>query len=168
MTPRAPHKGFTLIELLIVVAILSIFSAGSLAVIMAPPEEHAFAGIEQAQQAGLDTAFAALVADSRAAQGASYDEADSIIRFTAPAGDTIYHVDEAGLLRRSAGLPPGGAAAGGVALLEGVTAFGVAPLPGSPCAGWRIEIAAGESRLGRDVATRRVMDLAVPCGEVTP
>ncbi|MCB2156959.1 prepilin-type N-terminal cleavage/methylation domain-containing protein [bacterium] len=102
---RNRYQGLTLIELLIVIAIISIMAAGSLAIITEPMKEHVRANIRMEQEAGFSTLAAQIVADAHDSDKAKVGTES--IEFP---GIARYYVDGARVLRRSVGDDTAGAA----------------------------------------------------------
>jgi prepilin-type N-terminal cleavage/methylation domain-containing protein len=101
---RRRHNGLTLIELLIVIAIMAIMSAASLAVIVAPAREHAYATIEMQFEAGAAAFFAAITNDLHSARDVTVTGEPAAIvlgDISADGRGAAYWVDAAGNLRRA-------------------------------------------------------------------
>lgn len=110
------RRGITLIELLIVVAIVSLLSAATLAMVVVPMREAKLADSETSSVVALSAAFPALVADAHGALRA--ERTDTGVRFVPAAGDPAeWSLGADAVLRRHAG---DGAA---VALAERVRGF---------------------------------------------
>jgi prepilin-type N-terminal cleavage/methylation domain-containing protein len=77
---RTRRHAFTLIELLIVVAIIAIMSAASMAMLVAPLREQVFNDIRLEQEAGASRLFTQITADAHDALDAVYTELDGVNR----------------------------------------------------------------------------------------
>lgn len=100
------HRAFTLIELLIVIAIIAIVTASSMAVMTAPAEENVFANADYEAEAGQGLLFGRLAMDCHAATTATVEQERLVLE---GADSTLYFVDEKRRLRRAAfkaGEPP--------------------------------------------------------------
>lgn len=103
---RDRRNAFTLIELLIVVAIIVILSAASLALVVAPLKDQVTTTLQMEQEAGMARLFTYLIADAHNANEVSIaDEGDfPVLRIGFEGGDPVqYAVDAGGNLRRSTG-----------------------------------------------------------------
>jgi prepilin-type N-terminal cleavage/methylation domain-containing protein len=159
MNARSNTRGVTLIELLIVIAMMSIFAAGSLAVVVAPAREHAYASREMLFESGAAAFFSAITNDMHSARTVrALTEPPAVVLegVAANGGGMAYWVDGAGMLRRAvltaseAAATTGGATAAltpgrGSVMLEKVTVLDAAPEGGA----WRVKLVARASDAGR-------------------
>lgn len=88
-------RGFTLIELLIVIAIIAIMAASSLAIITEPMKEQARVNVSHQQVAGFATAAAQLIADAH-----DSEEIESGTESVTFPNRATYYIDERRFLRR--------------------------------------------------------------------
>ncbi|MBX7247151.1 MAG: prepilin-type N-terminal cleavage/methylation domain-containing protein [Candidatus Sumerlaeaceae bacterium] len=157
------ERAVTLIELLIVVAIIAIFSGGSMAILIAPAQEQAYAGIEVPAETGCSRLFAALVADAHSATAVEHDAATSttIFRAAADGKDVVYRVDANARLRRIAGaqaddkIPD---SSRGSMLIESISEFSLVRQQGNL---WRVSVASNTRRMARNLGLHRSLDVAV-------
>jgi prepilin-type N-terminal cleavage/methylation domain-containing protein len=165
---------FTLIELLIVVAIIAIMSAASMAVIVAPMQERTFASLDHSRQAGESTLLARLVEDTHSAARIPTAEAGRLVLETtgSAALRITYHVDTDHHLRRHVAKlsEPAAADGTGAALIDDVLSFTPELVSdGRQC---RVQIASGVVKYNRPVGSRQDVVLAVGSagwsGEVRP
>ncbi|MBI1290664.1 prepilin-type N-terminal cleavage/methylation domain-containing protein [bacterium] len=100
MIRQTRYRAFTLIELLIVVAIVAILSAATLALFLSPLREHVRVTHLTEMEAELGFALATLTADAHASS--SVDDDGQYIRFRRMAGDNdaVYTRDKDGAMRR--------------------------------------------------------------------
>lgn len=162
-------RAFTLIELLIVVAIISILSAGSMAIVVAPGQERVLAEEEHALEAGAGLFFATLVSDAHSASALeSHDSPKALVLRQAASGgeDVVYYVDAKHVLRR--GILAGEKTA---AFIEGKASLdsdpavlaNVGQLSASRDAQsglWRVRLQSSLSRIGRQIGIDRQVLLA--------
>lgn len=176
-----PARGVTLIELLIVIAIIAVMSAATLAVITAPLQEDVLSRMDAATEAGLASFFSALAQDAHTAATLEPVAEAPGLRLKGAGGeggaaDVVYFVDGHRRLRRAvvaAGSVPGSGPAGGA---DGRTGEGAAPAPGTalledvqeltaePAAEgrlWKVRVRGGTERFGRPLVYDRQMILGV-------
>lgn len=101
---RPARRGLTLIELLIVVAVMSILTASTLAFITGPMHDERIATREAAQEAQLTSFFARLTAEVHRAESVEAGEAFVLLRgASVPPGEDetlVYYRNAAGTIMR--------------------------------------------------------------------
>ncbi len=157
-------RAFTLIELLIVIAILAIMTASSIAVITVPMREQVISGMEASNEAGVSAFFSKLIPDAHGAlelQPTSQPQGVTLIGAAPGGGDVTYFIDGNKRLRRTTRSPGDAPAAPaeGAALLDDATSLTADAQPDTGL--WRITVNAGVERLGRDMRLQRSVDVGV-------
>ena len=163
-------NGFTLIELLIVVAILAIMAASSLAIIVEPMKEHARVNVAIEQEAGFATMASQIIGDAHDAAVMKVGTELEAVVFMRPGSQEapVYFVDSQRNLRRA--IVPRGEADAFLARAVKYTTQGAALIPfveeftaaqTSEAGSWELHIRSRKNVLERELLLDRRIPLTV-------
>ena len=149
--------GVTLIELLIVIAMLSIFSAGSLMFIMIPLREQAWSSTEGAYQSGIASTFSRLTEDMHEADRVEITKPDELKIWMRASGKLAEYRIQNGKLQRIFSSPQDATTTAVALLAEDVRSFHVERDPGSNIT--TIQLEQGRPQYDRTISRKASISL---------